>query len=87
MLTNVYIINGVEGQSVYIGDIRVSGPKPCGGGRITKTWDRVPVKDILYALNNIYNPAHQPKKTELEELTVLTSHIHADNIKKQTDVK
>lgn len=75
MLTEIYIIEGVEGKAVALGDYRVAGPKPWGGGKIVKKW-HVSVKDILCALNNIYNPAHQPKKTELEELTVLTSHIY-----------
>jgi len=30
---------GVEGNSIYLNDYRIAGPKPWGGGKIIKEWD------------------------------------------------
>lgn len=32
------VIEGSEGQSIYINDYRVSGPKPWGGGKLIKSF-------------------------------------------------
>jgi len=34
MNVNIEIVSGVEGNSLYINDYRVAGPKPWGGGRV-----------------------------------------------------
>jgi hypothetical protein len=52
----VDICEGVEGPSVYINDYRVAGPKPWGGGKISRRFtarieslktatDRLPVSE------------------------------------------
>ena len=33
------VIDGVEGQAVYLNSYRIAGPKPWGGGKIVKSWD------------------------------------------------
>ncbi len=45
------IVKGVEGLSLYINDYRVVGPKPWGGGKFIKTWQKVEIKDILKSLD------------------------------------
>ena len=45
---NIEIIAGVEGPCVSINDYRVAGPKPWGGGKVTKTWITTP-SNILQA--------------------------------------
>ena len=47
----IYTVKGVEGDSIYINDFRVAGPKPWGGGQYINQWKRVAVKDILNALD------------------------------------
>jgi len=42
----VAVVNGVEGLSLYVGEKRVAGPKPWGGGKTLKTW-LVPKTDLL----------------------------------------
>lgn len=44
----VEIVNGCEGKSIYIDDIRVAGSKPWGGGYTEKMW-MVDKKNILKA--------------------------------------
>lgn len=34
----IEIVSGVEGQSLYLGDYRIAGPKPWGGGTVVKTF-------------------------------------------------
>lgn len=43
------LIQGVEGNSLYLNDYRIAGPKPWGGGQVLKTWDVDPA-DIRKAL-------------------------------------
>ena len=31
-------VKGVEGNSLYVNDFRVYGPKPWGGGTVIKEW-------------------------------------------------
>lgn len=54
-------VRGVEGDSLYINDYRVAGPKPWGGGPTVKEWI-VELADlearIAKALGN------QPEETE-----------------------
>ena len=50
----IEIVNGCEGQSVYISDLdgsgyRVAGPKPWGGGTVSKKWE-VKIVHILRAV-------------------------------------
>lgn len=42
-------VKGVEGNSVYLNDHRIAGPKPWGGGTVLKEWE-VDSKDIEQAL-------------------------------------
>lgn len=74
--TKISYISGVEGSSIYLGNIRIGGPKPWGGGRVIeeRTTD---VQSILYALNNLFDPAHQPLKTDAEEAELLVKNIKA----------
>ncbi len=44
------LVDGVAGVSVYLSDYRIAGPKPWGGGKVTRTW-RVRRKDIEAALD------------------------------------
>lgn len=41
-------VAGVEGNSIYLNDFRIAGPKPWGGGKILKEW-KVDLSDILEA--------------------------------------
>ena len=70
MKTTIRYVSGVEGLHIQRGDIRVCGPKAWGGGQVIKQWP-VNVKDIVYALNNIYDPKHQPLKSLRDEVEYL----------------
>lgn len=52
MKVKVIYVNGVEGNSLYINDYRVAGPKPWGGGRTVEEWD-VEASLILKALKPV----------------------------------
>ena len=43
------LVAGVEGPSIYLNDERIAGPKPWGGGRITKSYQikRAQLREIL----------------------------------------
>jgi hypothetical protein len=43
------LCSGPTGESVYLNDYRIAGPKPYGGGRVTKQWVVHP-KDIANAV-------------------------------------
>lgn len=43
-------ISGVEGNSLYLIDHRISGSKPWGGGSVLKSWTTT-IKDILTAIS------------------------------------
>jgi len=45
----VDIIGGVEGPCLSVNDYRVAGPKPWGGGKITRSWT-VTIKDLIGGL-------------------------------------
>lgn len=49
VMVDVEIVEGVEGTCLVINDNRVCGPKPWGGGRVTKKW-RASAKIISDAL-------------------------------------
>jgi len=55
----ISIIKGVEGDSLYIADYRVSGSKPWGGGTVTAEWE-VSIDDLKYALAIFAEPSVQP---------------------------
>jgi hypothetical protein len=76
--TSISYVVGVEGPCIVIGDIRVTGPKPWGGGRVRNKW-QVSVKSIIYALNNIYCPSHQPLGSAEAEAKVLLQNIQKGN--------
>ena len=44
------IVSGVEGASIYLNNFRISGPKPWGGGKVTRSF-KVSVGDIRKALD------------------------------------
>lgn len=46
----IELVKGVEGQCLIINGYRVAGPKPWGGGVVTKTW-KTTVKDIKESTN------------------------------------
>ena len=51
---NVIYMAGVEGNSVYLNDTRIAGPKPWGGGTIVKEWaNAVSLDDIAHAIPEI----------------------------------
>lgn len=54
-LHKLELINGVEGDSVYLNDFRIAGPKPWGGGTTLKSW-KVSTKDLETALGRSANP-------------------------------
>lgn len=45
--------SGVEGNSLYINDYRICGPKPWGGGKIIKEWNITAITDLLRIRNEI----------------------------------
>jgi hypothetical protein len=45
----VKLVEGVEGNSIYLNDYRIAGPKPWGGGKTLKEWT-VTTEDIETAL-------------------------------------
>lgn len=44
------LCDGVEGQSLYLDDTRIAGPKPWGGGTVVKTWE-VRARDLENAIS------------------------------------
>lgn len=53
-LFSLVYCRGVEGNSVYLNDYRIAGPKPWGGGEIIKEWS-VRIEDILNAIPHLKN--------------------------------
>lgn len=35
---HVVLVDGVEGEALYINNYRIAGPKPWGGGEVLKEW-------------------------------------------------
>lgn len=70
MKAKIQMVAGVEGNAFYIGDTRIAGPKPWGGGNVVCEKE-TELKDILYALNNLFDPTHQPLASEKEEIEKL----------------
>jgi hypothetical protein len=54
------LVGGVEGNSVYLNDYRIAGPKPWGGGRVIKTF-KVTLKDLIEAI-----PELKPENPEVK---------------------
>ena len=46
----IVLCKGVEGNSIYIDNHRICGPKPWGGGKIIQEWTGKR-RDVLEALN------------------------------------
>lgn len=42
-------VSGVEGNSIYLNDFRIAGPKPWGGGKVLKSWE-IDKEDVLRAI-------------------------------------
>jgi len=49
-MTKLVYVRGVEGNSVYLNDHRIAGPKPWGGGKVIQEWE-IEEKHIFDALN------------------------------------
>ena len=45
----IIYVKGPVGNSLYIDNFRVAGPKPWAGGQVISKW-QIPLKDILSAL-------------------------------------
>lgn len=43
------VVSGVEGACAVLNNYRIAGPKPWGGGQVTKAW-RVTAADLLNAV-------------------------------------
>jgi hypothetical protein len=43
------LVKGVEGNSIYLNDYRIAGPKPWGGGTVLQSW-RVKAANVLKVL-------------------------------------
>jgi len=48
----IEVIAGVEGSCLAINNYRFAGPKPWGGGRVTKQW-KVTKEDFIESLKHI----------------------------------
>ena len=59
MKIKIEIISGVEGDCICINGYRVAGPKPWGGGKITKTWD-AQLSDIEEAIRHLSEASTRP---------------------------
>lgn len=42
-------VQGVEGNSIYLNDFRIAGPKPWGGGKVLRQW-KVTLADLERAI-------------------------------------
>lgn len=49
---NIEIIQGVEGKSLYLNDIRVAGNKPWGGGSVVNNW-KINEEDLIKAIISV----------------------------------
>ena len=47
----IEVIKGPEGHALYIGDLRIAGPKPWGGGEAIHKW-RVRLEHIREAVEH-----------------------------------
>ncbi len=52
---NLELVQGVEGQCLYLDDTRFAGPKPWGGGTIIKRWT-VRERDLQNAISCSFCP-------------------------------
>jgi hypothetical protein len=55
-------LRGSEGNSLYINDIRVSGPKPWGGGRTIKEWKLTNISDLKRIKKEIEKELEEKEK-------------------------
>jgi hypothetical protein len=60
------LVNGVEGNSIYMNDTRVCGNKPWGGGKIIKTWT-TSIDNIENALGFRFTEEQLNKLNELSK--------------------
>jgi len=70
---NIMYMRGVESNSLYINDTRVSGPKPWGGGKIIKEWNITNIDDL--------------KKIQQEIEQELREMVGGENMESQTGLK
>lgn len=47
--SKIILVQGVAGDSLYLNDHRIAGPKPLGGGELIKEWI-ISIKDVFAAL-------------------------------------
>ena len=45
----IEMIGGAEGSCLSLNDFRIAGPKPWGGGSVTKSWD-TSIENVLTAI-------------------------------------
>ena len=83
-MAKIIYVKGVEGNSLYINDFRVAGPKPWGGGEVLQEWD-VEVADIIHAINKEFDPVAKPVNLALGEIARLVLHLSPDTPKENED--
>jgi hypothetical protein len=65
---NINYVRGVEGNSLYINDIRVSGPKPWGGGKTIKYWKITNPGDLKRIKEEIEEELDKWVEAEVEKI-------------------
>ena len=62
----IEVVHGVEGDCLVIDDTRVAGPKPWGGGHVTKTWylDVDQVQSVVNICNKMLGKSANKKTLE-----------------------
>lgn len=60
------LVDGVEGNSLYLNEHRIAGPKPWGGGNVIKKWV-VEADDIERALRLPEGTIESNAKSWMEE--------------------
>jgi hypothetical protein len=80
-ISRIGIIQGVEGNSVYINDLRVCGAKPWGGGKYIAQFEKVETKDILEALGleDLEHHLEEAEGKTREGKEIFTSQLMQEN--------
>ena len=65
------LIEGVEGNSLYLNDYRIAGPKPWGGGAVIKSW-KVRLDDLQRAIPELKQDETPDKSVPLLKPEYLT---------------
>lgn len=77
----IEIINGVEGQCVAINDYRVAGPKPWGGGKVSKkfTSDMSNMRRAL-KIGESAQTDKQPLKVAIAQVRAACCNCHSVSV-------